>query len=376
MKALSFLTDIRSRTCAPFPLRTTLLWTAALTLFLVGVKPAGAQMKWSSAGPDGHSPIGVMGDHTHDAGEWMFSYMFERQESSGLRSGRNSVSVDDAWETYPMVPLAMTMDMHMGHVMFAPSSRVTLMGMFMWMSHRMDVRMANSLMDGHGGHGMEDGEMMPHGPSHRMTHEISGFADTEVGALVRVLDADRRRLHLNLGLGIPTGDVTVSDPRVVPEHRRLGYPMQLGSGSWEARPGITGLLQSDRLSHGAQLIGVLRINENSEGYRKGNEVVGTAWTHLRGSDWISPGVRIEGRHWGGVSGSDPALDPGISPENVPSLQGGTRVNGFLALNFKVPTGSLAGHRVGLEIGGPILESLEGPQISRDWSLSLGWEYAL
>jgi len=30
----------------------------------------------SSARPDGHAPIGVMGEHTHKAGEWMLSYRY------------------------------------------------------------------------------------------------------------------------------------------------------------------------------------------------------------------------------------------------------------------------------------------------------------
>jgi len=353
-------------------LRSTLSagWVAAALLLSPAI-PAAGQNQWTSVGPDGHAPISVMGNHTHSAGEWMFSYIFSRQASSDLRDGRDPVTVDEAWVTYPMVPLTMTMDMHMGHLMYAPSGRVTLMGMAMWMSHAMDVRMANMLMASHGG--MPPG--MGHGPWHEMAHEVSGWADTEVAALVKVLDRDRKRAHLTLGLGIPTGDITVEDARLVPDHRRLGYPMQLGSGSWEARPGITALLQTDRASLGAQARGVIRLADNSAGYRSGNELLGTFWALLRGSNWISPGVRIEGRRWGNVRGSDQSLDPSISPENVPSLQGGTRVSGYLALNLKVPDGPLAGHRLGLEFGGPMVESLDGPQISRDWSLSVGWEYS-
>jgi hypothetical protein len=51
------------------------------------------------------------------------------------------------------------------------------------------------------------------------------------------------------------------------------------------------------------------------------------------------------------------------------------VNGFLAVNFQVPTGSLAGHRLALELGGPLHESLNGPQTSSDWTLNVGWEYS-
>ena len=32
--------------------------------------------QWTSARPDGHAPISVMGDHYHKKGEFMFSYRF------------------------------------------------------------------------------------------------------------------------------------------------------------------------------------------------------------------------------------------------------------------------------------------------------------
>ncbi|MEX2531057.1 MAG: transporter [Gemmatimonadota bacterium] len=344
---------------------------AAVTLFLLLLSPVTAleaQERWSSAGPAGHSPIGVMGDHTHSAGEWMLSYMYARESMSGLRDGTQSVPTDEAWMSYRMVPLEMEMDMHMPHVMYAPTDRVTLMLMAMWMEHSMMMRMENGLMAGHG-HGNGD---MQH---HNMTHTLSGWADTELSALVNVFDQDRKRAHLHLGVGIPTGSVTAEDSRLVAEHSRLGYPMQLGSGSWEARPGVTWLLQSDRVSWGAQGMGVFRLNENDEGWRRGHEGMANGWAMLRGSDWISPGLRLQARSWGEVEGADPSLDPSISPENDPALQGGNLVNGFLAVNFQVPEGSLAGHRVALELGGPLYESLNGPQTSSDWTLNVGWEYS-
>jgi hypothetical protein len=335
---------------------------------------AGAQEGWSSSGPAGHSPIGVMGDHTHGAGEWMLSYMFSRQAMSGLRDGRNSVSVEQAWMDYRMVPLNMEMDMHMPHIMYAPDDRITLMLMGMWMEHRMEVRMMNNLMAGHGGGmGMGNGHD-PHG-AHNMAHTVSGWADTEFSALVNVFEAERRKIHLHLGVGIPTGGVTASDDRLVPEHARMGYPMQLGSGSWEARPGVTYLLQTSRVSWGGQGLGVVRLNENREGWRRGHEAVVNAWAMLRGSNVVSPGLRLQAHHWGNVSGADSALDPAVSPENDPALQGGTRLDGFLAVNLQVPSGPVAGHRLALEWGGPLLESLNGPQMSGDWTLNVGWEFS-
>jgi hypothetical protein len=340
--------------------------------------PQGGTDLWSSSGPAGHAPIGVMGDHTHHAGEWMLNYMFTRETRSTLRDGRDRISPDDAYATWPMVPLDMTMDMHMGHVMYAPSDRVTLMGMFMWMDHQMDARMANSLMPGHGqeGHGMHDHAHGPDAPSHTHAHGVSGWADSEVAALVTVLDRDRRRVHLNLGVGIPTGSIDAEDDKMAGSgHARMPYPMQLGSGSWEARPGATFLQQTDRLSLGAQALGSLPLNDNVAGYRWGNAATFNGWTQLRGSNWIAPGVRLQSRIWGDLSGTDSNLDPMVSPENDPHRQGGSRLSGYLSLNFQVPTGMLQGHRVAVEWGGALAESLNGPQMGEDWTFNLGWEYA-
>jgi hypothetical protein len=158
---LSGRDHIMERFTLPAGFRPGLVAFAAL-LLLAAPSSATAQERWSSSGPSGHSPIGVMGDHTHSQGEWMAALMYSRLSMSGLKDGAARVSVDEAWMDYQMVPLEMTMDMYMPHLMWAPSDQVTLMAMGMWMDHQMDVRMANHLMAGHGqgggmgnGHGME-----------------------------------------------------------------------------------------------------------------------------------------------------------------------------------------------------------------------------
>lgn len=335
--------------------------------------------RWSSAGPEGHGPMGVMGDHTHSAGEWMVAYIYTRMAMSGLRNDRTTLDVEDVWPEYRMVPLDMSMDMHMGHVMYAPTDRLTLMGMFMYMDHEMDGRMEDELMDHHGhddGHGMAADEHDDHGGSHHVhSHGSSGLADTELGLLFKVFDRSRQRVHLNASVSVPTGSVTADDPTMVEEHRRLPYPMQLGSGTWDLLPGVTYLGQSDRLGWGAQALGTFRLGTNGQGYRLGHGYRATAWGLLRGNDWLAPALRAEVEGRGDVSGADPRLDPDVSPGADPSAQGGTRVRAFAGLNFIIPRGALDGHRLAVEWGGPVVESLNGPQMSEDWRLDVGWEYA-
>ena len=46
----------------------------------------------SAQRPDDHAPIGVMGDHTHQAGEWMLSWRRMAMTMEGNRDG-----TDVAW---------------------------------------------------------------------------------------------------------------------------------------------------------------------------------------------------------------------------------------------------------------------------------------
>ena len=71
----------RART-APMISRTWILLTA-----LVWGGPAGAHAQsWSARRVDSHAPLGVMGDHTHEAGgEWMLSFRAMRMVMDGNR---------------------------------------------------------------------------------------------------------------------------------------------------------------------------------------------------------------------------------------------------------------------------------------------------
>lgn len=111
---------VTTQTHTSLRLRAALATLALLTPFHP-LPEAQAQDSWSSAGPSGHAPIGVLGDHTHGAGEWMFAYIYQRLTLAGLRDGTSSVSTDEACIHHHMVPLSIGMDVHMPHVMHTPS---------------------------------------------------------------------------------------------------------------------------------------------------------------------------------------------------------------------------------------------------------------
>ena len=59
----------------------------------------------------------------------------------------------------------------------------------------------------------------------------------------------------------------------------------------------------------------------------------------------------------------------------PDFQGGERIDLIGGVNTVVTHGPLAGHRFALEVGAPIYQDLNGPQMTGDWMLTLGWQKA-
>jgi hypothetical protein len=317
--------------------------------------PVSAQ-EWSSARPDGHAPLGVMGDHTHERGEVMVSYRFMPMRMTGNRDGTDELPAASVLARFPVAPLRMQMSMHMVGAMVAPSERLTLMGMLPIIDRAMDHRTRA------GG---------------QFATSAAGVGDIKLAALLRLFNRDGQAMHVNLGLSVPTGAIDETDvtPASAPSAAVLPYPMQLGSGTWDVTPGVTLLGQTDRWSWGAQGLATLRVGENDRGYRLGHRGLGTGWVARRFNGWVSASARLEGTAWGDIHGADAALVPMMVPTADPDLRGGGRLDVGVGVNFEVASDTLHGQRLALEVLTPLWQHLDGPQLERDWELVVGWQYA-
>ena len=327
----------------------------ASVLLLSMAVPVSAQ-QWSSARPDGHAPLGVMGDHTHERGEVMVSYRFMPMRMAGNRDGADPLTVDTVLARFPVTPLQMQMNMHMIGVMVAPSARVTLMGM---------LPILDSTMD----HQTRAGG--------QFATSAAGIGDVRLTALLRLFNHSHYEMHANLGVSVPTGAIDRTDvtPASAPSAAILPYPMQTGSGTWDLMSGATVLGQSDRWSWGAQGLATIRLGESDRGYRLGHRGLGTGWIAHRVNDWISASARLEGSAWGDVHGADPALNPTMVPTARPDLRAGKRLDIGVGLNFEVAGETLHGQRLAVELVTPLWQDLDGPQLESDWELVMGWQYA-
>jgi len=325
-----------------------------------------------------------MGDHAHQAGDAMFSYRYGIMEMNGNLIGSTPVSTQDIFdEGFTMAPTSMRMEMHMLGAMYAASDSITLMAMLPLKRMEMSSRMP-----------------MPNMPNMTMTRkaETSGAGDLKLAGIFPLWAAGdhSRTLRLNAGLSIPTGSIKETDPGTT---MRMAYPMQLGSGTFDLLPGLTYISEKFGGSWGTQVASVIRLGENGEGYSLGNRFQATTWYSRKLNDMLSVSARIEGATWGNIDGQDAAMieTMSMSPNARADLRGGERVDILFGLNIFLDTdrwdkwdrlfidkdnGQLLQAkpqensmdketRLAIEIGFPVHQDLDGPQMKSDWSLMVG-----
>jgi len=311
---------------------------------------ATSDQKWMPMRPDGNAPIGVMGDHLVAKGKWMVSYRYSFMSMDGNRDGTDNLTTDEVLNEFPVTPEDMTMEMHMFGVMYAPADNLTLMAMLPFVSKEMDhITRRNTTF----------------------TTESEGLGDLKFTGLYQLFNQNRQSVHLNLGFSVPTGSIDERDDTPAGDDVILPYPMQIGSGTLDLRPGIAYLGQTEDWSWGAQANAVLRLGENDRGYTVGNRYQLTGWAAHQLSDQFSVSLRLDGETWEDYDGADPALNPDIIPTADPNLRGGTRFDLGLGLNVHLPNSDFPVDRLAVEFEVPLYQSLDGPQLKTDWQLTLG-----
>ncbi len=339
-----------------------------------------------STGHEDYSPLGVMGDHVHQAGEAMFSYRYGIMEMNGNLDGSSPASTQDILDAgFMMAPTSMRMEMHMLGAMYAASDSITLMAMLPLKRIEMSSRM-----------------LMPGNPNMTMTRQAktSGAGDLKLAGIFPLwADGNHSRtLILNAGLSIPTGSIKETGMNEG-QPIRLPYPMQLGSGTFDLLPGLTYIAEKFGGSWGTQVASVIHLGENGEGYSLGNRFQATTWYSRKLSDTMSASARIEGSTWGNVDGQDAAMNQRMSPNARADLRGGERVDILFGLNIFLDTdrwdqwdrwfidkdnGQLLREkpkensmdketRLAIEIGFPVHQDLDGPQMESDWRLMVGMQ---
>lgn len=333
----------------------------------------------------GHGPHGSHIHHQHGKGNWMFEYRFMRMEMDGLLDGTDSVDAKDISGAlmqpppnppirddrfpYMMAPTEMTMDMHMLMAMYGFTENLTGMIMANYLANDMDMvmHMYMNMM----GNIMYAGDMTG-------SMDTSGLGDTRVSAMYNVT----KNWTGTLGLSLPTGsidekvDMTMTGTNIIngnpmkneTKNVQAPYPMQLGSGTYDLIPSVTYKDESGDNGWGGQFEYTFRIGENDNEYSLGDKLELTAWYVRRFGKYVHLAGRLGYLDWGKIDGQDPKIMPMMSPSGDPDATGGRRLDALLGL-----TGVFGMHRLGLEVGAPVYQDLNGPQMETKMIYSVGYQ---
>lgn len=317
--------------------------------------------------PDSHAPIGVMQDHTHNKGEFMFTYRYMQMFMDQNRDGTNNLSTSDVLNAYVIAPLQMTTQKHIFSAMYGLNDTVTLMAMLPYVMKSMDLENRAGT---------------------KFITNASGFGDTKLAALWRLYAFETpslgaHRFHLNTGISLPTGDIHPTDNTPLGNNSLLPYPMRLGSGTVDLLPGLTYTGVYNDVTWGFQALGTVRLGQNQQGYTEGNRYLLNTWGGYQWAEWISTSVRFNWQQWGNIKGKDGQLQTTVGPANIPlvqtaepNLQGGKRLDVLGGVNILVPEWMGLENHLSLEAGLPVYQYLDGPQLKQSWSFWAGWQIVM
>lgn len=316
-------------------------------------------------------PAGLQLAHTtNGSGDFMFGYRHALTRDSGAML-RGSTPVEDlelsakgcGQSPCTARPLNMNMRMQMLDLMFGLSERVSLMVMPQYMSMDMDSRLIA-------------GAPASDTPVHFGRHESAGLGDTQVHALLRMVDDPQRRWVLGLGLSVPTGDTDL-------RHRRshgqdpttMAYGMQTGSGTWDLMPSVTFMEQRGRWTLGGQLVATFHPQaRNPDGYAVGNWWQAGTWMAYRISPHLAASVRGSYRIDAALKGQREGQAAGSMAADFAQNYG--RREGELGLGVTFD-GALQAHQgsvLGVEVLLPTRSVVNGYQLARRSSLALSWSH--
>jgi hypothetical protein len=347
---------------------------AAISCLSISVHANGAdahQHDHTKVLPQTHAPIGVMGDHMHNEGEFMFSYRFMNMDMTDNIQGRHNISSDEIATTVPnvfgdmpptvrVVPQTMTTKMHMLGVMYAPTNDITLMLMLNYLEREMTLTTYQGMA---GTTQLGDFDT-----------ESSGLGDTKIGLLYRLHDSEVHHFHLNANWQIPTGDIEEESEVLTPMNMRttlrMPYTMQLGSGSNIFELGTTYNGYSNKSNWGGQILYSAVLDTNDEGYQLGDKLQLTAWYGHQLSDFLSSSIRLSYITIDAIDGMDEMIMAPVTTAN-PENYGGDYFNASFGLNTVIANK----HRVAFEYTVPVEQNANGVQMKMDKMFTVGYQIA-
>jgi hypothetical protein len=337
--------------------RRSLIATALMAV----ATPLAAQVEpeeyvWTSGRPDSEAPIGVLGAATVEAGQLQLTYRYNQQNYRGVWFATDSLPLATTLQLYTVAPLALSNITHSVTGAYGVSDRLTLMGTAEF-----------SLIER---------EQITNGGVLYITG-VEGLGDVTASALYEVVRQGPYRLNFSAGAVLPIGKARTYaiTPFGGTTPQALPYDQRPGGGAFAVIPGISGLVQNEVASLGAQFKARIHLGEGTADFTPGDRYQADGWAAYRINSLLSVSWGLRWAMWGRLEGADPQLvatqDPGSDP--VTGMAGGQRADMPIGVNVILPEGSvLAGHRLYAEAVYAMHHDYEGVRLGLDWGFNFGW----
>ena len=173
-----------------------------------------------------------MTDHIHNKGQLMITYTYSNAMMQGNNIGTAKASDNTVYKNYMMAPETMNMQMHMLMLMYGVSNKLTLMAMLNYNVQSMSMNMFPVSVSQMPGMDMSSN-------NGQMNGKTSGFGDTKLYAIYKLLNKNKQTILLTASISIPSGSINTTDVSSMNTSNIASYTMQLGSGSFEFLPALS-----------------------------------------------------------------------------------------------------------------------------------------
>ena len=310
-----------------------------------------------------HGPVGMMGDHLLKKGKSMLSISYMKMSMNENYIDAKKISDQEILKlpnpggmpkNISVVPQEMYMDMVMLGAMHAPTNSLTLMGMTSFTRKYMKLRTYQPMME--------------RNPLGDFTTKSSDLSTVNLSALFKIRDAYGYKFHAQLGLEKNLGKNSLRGMVLMPMGSIGSIPLPYGMQSGDKSLSLLSALTFSKIHMKWKLGGQIKskINLDSEEWNFGDRTEINLWAQRDLNKISAWSLRLKMENIDSIEGFSEEIKAPVQTSN-PLNYGGTKVSIGLGINTILEKGI-----IGVETVIPIKQDLNGPQMSLDWGLQIGY----
>jgi hypothetical protein len=298
-------------------------------------------------------PVGVRFGEPLEGERFRIAYHYERIKKKRLLISTDRVSPSEIFDkvppsiVYDRAPRSLVITAHTLQLAYAPHPRFTLVVEVPFLQKELKT-VADT-----GVHSQVQTE---------------GVGDIGFALVIPFIRKGNESSHVHFGLDVPTGSI-----RRGGDDTRHPYDSQIGNGTVDLEWGWTYRGFMDRFSWGGQIFGQHPVGRNGLDYREGSRFEASAWGGVELLEGLSASLRMTWEKQNNIRVHEDIPNSDIQdPSDNPKARGGTRLTISPGVTLKIP--QLGNQRIAVEVGVPIFQELDGPQLEQDWSIKAGWQW--